>query len=37
MKPSREEYEARIYRVNELSPHIQYSDLVLYSHHSEVA
>ncbi len=29
MKPSREQYEAAVYRINELSPHIQYSDLVL--------
>jgi len=29
MKPSREEYEAMIYRIAELSTHIEYSDLVL--------
>lgn len=29
MKPSREEYEAHVYRAVELSPHIEYSDLVL--------
>jgi hypothetical protein len=29
MRPSREEYEAMIYRIAELSGHIQYSDLVL--------
>ncbi|MEK7726987.1 MAG: DUF6516 family protein [candidate division KSB1 bacterium] len=29
MKPSREEYEAQVYRAAELSSHIEYSDLVL--------
>lgn len=29
MKPSREEYEAIIYRITELSEHIEYSDLVM--------
>lgn len=29
MKPSREEYEAMIYSIAELSEHIEYSDLVL--------
>ncbi len=33
MKPPREEYEAMIYRVAELSKHIEYSDMVLIPKH----